>query len=185
MIREINQDAEDRMRKAIETLRKEFTSLRAGRANPSMLDKVTVDYYGVPTPVNQLANVAVPEPRMMMIQPWDKSSLPSIEKAILKSDLGLNPSSDGQVIRIVIPQLTQERRSELVKVVKKKTEDTRVAIRNIRRDANDHIKLLEKEHEVSEDDAKRGQEDMQKATDKFIKEVDHLYTVKEQEIMEV
>ncbi|HWJ03781.1 MAG TPA: ribosome recycling factor [Verrucomicrobiae bacterium] len=185
MIREVVQDAEDRMKKAIETLRKEYSTLRAGRATPSLLDKVAVDYYGVPTPVNQLANISVPEPRLLVIQPWDKSSLPVVEKAILKSDLGLNPSSDGQVIRIVIPQLTQERRNDLVKVVKKKAEETRVAIRNIRRDANDHIKLMEKEHEVSEDEAKRGQDDTQKATDKYIKEVDHVLEVKEQEILEV
>ncbi len=185
MIREIMQDAEDRMKKALDALRREYGTLRAGRANPSLLDKVSVDYYGVPTPVNQLANISAPEPRLLVIQPWDKSSLPTVEKAILKSDLGLTPSSDGQVIRIAIPQLTKERRSELVKVVKKKAEETKVAIRNIRRDANDHIKLMEKEHEVSEDDAKRAQEDIQKSTDKFIKEVDHVLEVKEQEIMEV
>ncbi len=185
MIREIMQDAEDRMKKALDALRREYGTLRAGRANPSLLDKVSVNYYGVPTPVNQLANISAPEPRLLVIQPWDKSSLPTVEKAILKSDLGLTPSSDGQVIRIAIPQLTKERRSELVKVVKKKAEETRVAIRNIRRDANDHIKLMEKEHEVSEDEAKKAQEDIQKATDKFVKEVDHVLEVKEQEIMEV
>lgn len=185
MIQEVKQDAADRMHKAVDAMRKEYSTLRAGRANPSILEKVNVDYYGVPTPVNQLANVSVPESRLLLIQPWDKSTLPNIEKAILKSDLGLTPSSDGQVIRIVIPQLTQERRNELVKVVKKKAEETRVAIRNIRRDANDHIKQLEKEHTVSEDDAKRAQEEMQKSTDKFIKEIDHILSVKEQEIMEV
>lgn len=185
MIREIIQDAEDRMKKTVENLRKEYGSLRAGRANPSLLDKITVDYYGVPTPINQLANISVPEPRMLVIQPWDKSSLPTVEKAILKSDLGLTPSSDGQVIRITIPQLTKERRADLVKVVRKKAEETKVAIRNIRRDANDHIKLMEKEHEVSEDDAKRAQEETQKGTDRFIKEVDHVVQVKEEEIMEV
>lgn len=185
MIREIIQDAEDRMKKAIENLRRDYGTLRAGRANPSLLEKVTVDYYGVPTPVNQLANISVPEPRMLVIQPWDKSSLPTVEKAILKSDLGLNPSSDGQVIRIIIPQLTKERRSELVKVVRKKAEESKVAIRNIRRDANEHIKLLEKEHEVSEDEAKRGQDETQKSTDKYIKDIDHVLQVKEAEIMEV
>jgi ribosome recycling factor len=185
MIREVMQDAEDRMKKAVDALRKEYATLRAGRATPSILDKVFVDYYGVPTPINQMANVSAPEPRLLVIQPWDRTVLPSIEKAIMKSDLGLNPSSDGTVIRIAIPQLTQERRSELGKVVKKKAEDARVGIRNIRRDANEHIKLMEKEHEVSEDDAKRGQEDVQKTTDKYIKEVDHVMEVKEQEIMEV
>ena len=185
MIREIIQDADDRMKKAVDALRKEYGTVRAGRATPSLLEKVTVDYYGVHTPINQLANISVPEPRMLVIQPWDKASLPTVEKAIMKSDLGLNPSSDGQVIRIIIPQLTKERRIELVKVVKKKAEDARVAIRNIRRDANDHIKLMEKDHEVSEDEAKRGQEEIQKGTDKCIKDVDHVYEVKEQEILEV
>lgn len=185
MISEIMHDAEDRMNKAIDALRKEYASLRAGRANPALLEKVMVDYYGVPTPITQMANVSAPEPRMLMIQPWDRSTLPNIEKAIQKSDLGLNPSSDGQVIRIAIPQLTQERRNELVKVAKKKAEDARVAIRNIRRDANDHIKQLEKSRDVSEDEAKRGQEDIQKATDKYIKTIDRVAEVKEQEITEV
>ncbi|HEX3016022.1 MAG TPA: ribosome recycling factor [Desulfobacteria bacterium] len=185
MISEIMHDAEDRMNKAIDALRKEYASLRAGRANPALLEKVMVDYYGVPTPITQMANVSAPEPRMLMIQPWDRSTLPNIEKAIQKSDLGLNPSSDGQVIRIAIPQLTQERRNELVKVAKKKAEDARVAIRNIRRDANDHIKQLEKSRDVSEDEAKRGQEDIQKSTDKYIKTIDRVAEVKEQEITEV
>ncbi len=185
MIREVMQDTEARMKKALDALKREYSTLRAGRATPSLLDKVSVDYYGVPTPINQMANISAPEPRLLVIQPWDKSVLPTIEKAILKSDLGLTPSSDGTVIRIAIPQLTQERRNELAKVVKKKAEEARVAIRNIRRDANEHIKLLEKEHEVSEDESKRGQDDVQKVTDKYIKDVDHILEVKEQEIMEV
>lgn len=185
MIKELVSDAEDKMKKAIEVLRKEYASLRAGRATPSLLDKIAVDYYGVPTPINQLANVSVPEPRSLVIQPWDKSAMPGIEKAILKSDLGLTPNNDGTVIRLTIPQLTQERRNEIVKVVKKKAEDARVAIRNIRRDANDHLKDLEKKHEISEDDFKRAQDDVQKLTDKSIKEVDQVLEHKEQEVMEV
>lgn len=185
MIKDFVSDAEDKMKKAIEVLRKEYASLRAGRATPSLLDKIAVDYYGVPTPINQLANVSVPEPRSLVIQPWDKSAMPAIEKAILKSDLGITPNNDGTVIRLTIPQLTQERRNEMVKVVKKKAEDARVAIRNIRRDANDHIKDLEKKHEISEDDFKRAQDDVQKLTDKSIKEVDQVLEHKEQEVMEV
>ena len=150
-----------------------------------MLEKVTVDYSGTPTPINQVANVSAPEPRLLTIQPWDKSLVPTIEKAILKSDLGLNPSSDGSIIRIVIPQLTQERRLELVKTVKKKAEEARVSIRNIRRDSNDKVKNLEKSKVISEDESKKGQEEIQKLTDKYIKEVDHVLDVKEKEIMEV
>lgn len=185
MIQDVLKDSEERMHKGVDALRKEYASIRAGRANPSILDKVVVDYYGTPTPVNQLANISVPEPRILAIQPWDKSTLPSIEKAILKSDLGLNPSSDGTVIRLIIPQLTAEKRTEIVKTLKKKAEDARVAIRNVRRDANDHLKKLEKEHKASEDEVKRAQDDLQKMTDKSIKEIDHVLDVKEKEILEV
>lgn len=185
MITEVLKEAEERMHKGVDALRKEYSTIRAGRANPSILDKVMVDYYGTPTPVNQLANISVPEPRLLVIQPWDKSVLPVVEKAILKSDLGLNPSSDGTVVRIIIPQLTAERRNELVKTVKKKAEDSRVAVRNIRRDTNDHLKKLEKDHLASEDEVKRATDDVQKMTDKFIKEIDHVLEVKESEIMEV
>jgi len=185
VIKEVVSEAEERMKKAIEVLRKDFASLRAGRATPALLDKILVDYYGVPTPINQMANISVPEPRLLVIQPWDKSVISSIEKAIQKSDLGLTPNNDGTVIRLAIPQLTQERRNELVKVVKKKAEEARVAIRNVRRDANDQLKDFEKEHEISEDDSKRGQEEVQKLTDKCIKEVDQVLSHKEEEIMEV
>ena len=185
MIKEVASEAEDKMKKAMEVLRKDYGSMRAGRATPALLDKVMVDYYGVPTPINQMANVSVPEPRMLVIQPWDKSVMPSIEKAIMKSDLGLTPNNDGTVIRLAIPQLTQERRNELVKSAKKKAEDARVAVRNIRRDANDHLKALQKEKLISEDDDKRAQEDIQKLTDKYVKEIDHILEHKEQEIMEV
>jgi len=185
MIRETVQEAETKMNHTIDLLKKDLASTRAGRANPSILDRVVVDYYGAPTPVTQMANISVPESRLLMIQPWDKTTIPAIEKAIMKSDLGLNPNSDGTVIRLNIPQLTEERRRELVKTVKKKAEDARVAIRNVRRDSNDMLKELEKEHEVSEDDCKRALEEVQKMTDKFIKKVDDVMTLKEMEIMEV
>lgn len=185
MIKDVLKDTEERMTKGVEALRKEYTTVRAGRATPGILDKVMVDYYGTPTPLNQLANISVPEPRMLVIQPWDKSSLPSVEKAILKSDLGLNPSSDGTVIRLIIPQLTQERRVELVKIIKKRAEEARVAVRNVRRDAIEQLKKLEKEHLVSEDEVKRAQENAQKLTDKYVKEIDKILELKEKEIMEV
>lgn len=184
-VKEIYDSHEDRMKKALDVLRKEYSSLRAGRATPALLDKISVDYYGTPTPVNQVANISVPEPRMIVIQPWEKTMLAIIEKAILKSDLGLTPNSDGAVIRLSIPQLTQQRRTELVKVIHKKAEDDRVAIRNLRRDANESIKKLEKDKAISEDEAKKAQDDMQKLTDKYIKEIDHVMTTKEKEIMEV
>ena len=173
------------MKKAIEVLRREYGTLRAGRATPSLLDKITVDYYGTPTPVNQVANISVPEPRTIIIQPWEKNMISPIEKAIMKSDLGLTPNSDGSVIRLSIPQLTQQRRLELVKVVHKKAEEARVAIRNLRRDANDGFKKVEKDKTISEDEAKKAQDDMQKMTDKYIKEVDTIMNAKEKEIMEV
>ncbi len=184
-VKEIYASHEDKMKKALEVLRKELAALRAGRATPALLDKLMVDYYGTPTPVNQVANIAVPEPRMITIQPWEKSMLATIEKAILKSDLGLTPNSDGAVIRLSIPQLTQQRRTELVKVIHKKSEEGRVAVRNLRRDANDAIKKSEKDKTISEDEAKKAQEDMQKLTDKYIKEVDQAMAAKEKEIMEV
>lgn len=185
MINDILSEAEDRMKKAVEYLTKDLATLRAGRANPAMLDKVMVDYYGEPTPLNQLANITVPEARLLVIQPWDKSSMADIEKAILKSDLGVTPNNDGNVIRIVIPQLTEERRKELVKVVKKRGEEAKVAVRNIRRDSNDMLKSSEKEKMISEDEAKRGSEEVQKATDKYIKDIDVILAAKEKDIMEV
>ncbi len=185
MIKDILASHEERMQKSIEALKREFASLRAGRATPSLLDKVMVDYYGAPTPVNQIAKVAVPEPRMIMIQPYEKSILHDIEVAIMKSDLGLSPNSDGTAIRLAIPALTQERRQEIVKQVNKKSEEAKVAIRNVRRDGNDEIKKLEKAKEITEDDSKRGQESIQKLVDKYIKLVDEAKAIKEQEVMEV
>ena len=180
MIKDIFHAQEERMKKTLEALRRDFGSLRAGRATPALLDRVMVDYYGQPTPVSQVAAIAVPEPRMLMITPWEKTILHDIEKAIMKSDLGLTPNSDGTAVRLSIPQLTQERRTELVKSLNKKTE-----IRNIRRDANEQMKKLEKAKEITEDDAKKGQDDMQKLVDKYIKAVEDARVVKEKEIMEV
>lgn len=185
MLKGLINESEDKMKKTIEILRKDLATMRAGRANPSILDKLMVDYYGAATPVNQLANISAPEPRMLTIQPWDKSIIPLIEKAIMKSDLGLNPSSDGAIIRIAIPQLTQERRLELVKTIKKKAEEARVSIRNIRRDSNDKLKAMEKGKEITEDENKKGMDDTQKLTDKYIKEVDQVFEAKEKEIMEI
>ncbi|MGL6015279.1 MAG: ribosome recycling factor [Selenomonadaceae bacterium] len=185
MIKEVLVSHEDRMKKSIEALKREYSSLRAGRATPALLDKIMVDYYNSPTPINQVANISVPEPRMILIQPWEKPMLHEIEKAIMKSDLGLNPNSDGTAIRLSIPQLTQDRRGELVKSVNKKSEETKIAVRNIRRDANDVFKKMEKAKEVTEDEAKKAQDDMQKLVDKYVKEVDSIRAVKEKEIMEV
>jgi len=184
-IKEMYASHEERMKKAIEVLRREYGSLRAGRATTGLLDKVVVEYYGAQSPINQVANVAVPEPRTIVIQPWDKKMLPVIEKAILQSDLGLTPNNDGAIIRLVLPQLTQQRRQELVKVVHKEAEESRVAIRNLRRDANDALKKFEKDKLASEDEVKKAQDDIQKLTDKYIKEVDHIMASKEKEVMEV
>lgn len=184
MPQSIKKNAEDRMEKALSALRKELASLRAGRATPSLVDRIQAEYYGAMTPLNQLANLTVPDSRTLMIQPWDKSSIGAIEKAIMKSDLGLTPTNDGNSIRIVIPALTEERRAELVKTTKKYGEEAKVAIRNIRRDANDEVKKMEKTG-MPEDESRRHQEDIQKSTDKFITEVDKTLAAKEKEIMEV
>ena len=185
MIETIKQDAEERMGKAVANLKKEFASIRTGKASPALLDRIVVDYYGVPTPLNQMAGVSAPEARMLLIQPWDKSALGNIEKAILKSDLGLTPTNDGSVIRLVIPQLTQDSRKELGKKVKKFGEEAKVAVRNIRRDSNDEIKKLEKAKEITEDDSKAAQDVIQKMTDKYGAEVDKAAANKETEIMEI
>lgn len=178
-------DTENKMRKAIEVLRRELVTIRTGRASPALVERLTIDYYGVPTPLNQLAGISAPEPRLLVIQPWDRNVLPLIEKAILKSDLGLNPTNDGRVIRLVIPQLSEERRRELVKVVHRKVEEGRVAVRNLRRDAVEEIKDFEKEKLITEDDLKRGQEQLQKLTDRYIAEAERVGHAKEQEILEV
>jgi ribosome recycling factor len=184
MPQDVKKNAEDRMEKAIIALKKELASFRAGRATPSLLDRIQVEYYGALTPVTQLANINTPDSRTLIIQPWDKSSLSAIEKAIMKSDLGLTPSNDGISIRIGIPALTEERRADLVKMTKRSGEEAKVAVRNIRRDANDDIKKLEKQG-ISEDESRRHQEDIQKTTDKYIVEIDKTLVSKEKEIMEV
>ncbi|MCF6093804.1 ribosome recycling factor [Microaerobacter geothermalis] len=185
MSQNIIEQAEEKMEKAIGAFKKDLSTLRAGRANPAILDRVQVEYYGTMMPINQLANINVPEPRLIVIQPWDKSSIGPIEKAIQKAELGLSPTNDGNVIRLPIPPLTEERRTELVKMLKKMAEESRVAIRNIRRDANDEMKKIEKEGTISEDESRREQEKIQKLTDKYINIVDELMAQKEKDIMEV
>ena len=176
---------EDKMEKSLDVLLDEYASIRAGRANPHVLDRLRIDYYGTPTPIQQVGNVTVPEARMIVIQPWEKSLLKEIEKAILVSDLGINPTNDGNVIRLVFPELTEERRKDLAKDVKKKGEGAKVAIRNIRRDAMDSIKKMEKAGDISEDDLKQGEEIIQKITDKMIEKVDKAIETKTKEIMTV
>ncbi|MDZ4132152.1 MAG: ribosome recycling factor [Dethiobacteria bacterium] len=185
MLDAIYAETEDRMDKVISAFQRELATLRAGRATPALLDRIEVDYYGAMTPLNQLAGVTAPESRLLVIQPWDKQALGDIEKAIMKSDLGLMPNNDGNVIRLSIPQLTEERRKELVKLVRKKAEESKVGIRNVRRDANDDIKHLEKSNDISEDERRRSQDKIQELTDKKILEIDAVMAVKEQEMMEV
>lgn len=176
---------EDKMEKSHDVLLDEYASIRAGRANPHVLDKLRVDYYGTPTPLQQVANISVPEPRMILIQPWERKLIKDIEKAILTSDLGINPNNDGSSIRLVFPELTEERRKELAKDVKKKGENTKVAVRNIRRDANDAIKKMEKAGDISEDELAEGEDKIQKMTDKMIERIDKAVEAKTKEIMTV
>lgn len=185
MPKQVIANAKERMTKAIQSYTRELASIRAGRANAALLDRITVDYYGAPTPVNQLAGVSVPEARLLVIQPYDKTILSEIEKAILKSDLGLTPSNDGNIIRLSIPQLTEERRKDLVKLVKKESEEGKIAIRNIRRDANDDLKKLEKSGDITEDDLRGYTDDIQKLTDEHINKIDSITKDKEKEILEV
>lgn len=182
---DVHKEAEVKMEKTIEAYKEELLSIRAGRANPTLLDKVMVECYGQPTPINQVANISAPEPRMLVVQPWDKTLISDIEKGILLSDLGLNPSNDGKIIRIAIPMLTEERRKELIKVVKKNGENAKVVIRNTRRDQNDAIKALEKNKEISEDERKAAEDVMQEITDKYTKEVDRITEAKEAELIEI
>ena len=185
MINDVIADARARMQKAIEATKHEFASLRTGRASPVLLEQIRVDYYGVPTPITQVATVTVPEPRLLVIHPWDKKIVKDVEKAILKSELGLVPSTDGVLVRVPIPSLTEERRRELVKVARKHAEEGRVAIRNVRREAKEMIEQLEEDGEVSEDESKRGLDELQKLTDKSIAEIDALLATKDKEIMEL
>lgn len=185
MVDDLFGDADRRMQKAIEALKQDLTAIRTGRASSALVDRITVDYYGTPTPISQVATVSVPEARLLVIQPWDRKQLADIEKAIQKSDLGINPSNDGQVIRLAIPPLNEERRREMVKTVHKKLDEHKVAIRNVRRDAHDKLREREKKKEISEDELKRSTERLQKLTDRFIDEMDKIGKSKEQEILEV
>jgi ribosome recycling factor len=185
MIDEVKNDAEDRMKKAIEALRRELATVRTGRASPTLVERVEVDYYGAMTPLNQLAGISAPEARLLVIQPWDKGSLNAIERAIRTSDLGLNPTNDGDLIRIAIPALTEERRQEMVKVVRGKIEDCRVAVRNIRRDAISQVKEMMQEKMISEDDERRGEQTIQGLTDKYIEQAETIGKEKEEDVLEV
>lgn len=182
---DVQQVLEEKMRKSISVLKEELNTVRAGRANPALLDKVMVDYYGSPTPLKNISNISVPDPRSLMISPFDPKSIHDIEKAINIANLGINPSNDGKVIRLVIPAVTEERRKELIKVIKKYGEDAKVAVRNERRDANDELKKQEKAGELTEDDLKKSLEEVQKKTDKTMKDIDQIVVDKEKEIMEV
>ncbi len=184
-MKELLKNTEEKMNKTVGVLEREYKSIRAGRANIAVLDRITVDYYGCPTPIQQMAAVSVPEPRILMIQPWDATTLKEIEKAILTSDIGINPQNDGRVIRLSFPPLTEERRKEIVKEVRKTAEDNKVAIRNTRRDAIEKLKALKKANTITEDDVADGEKKIQNLTDKFCKEIDDLAALKEKEIMEI
>lgn len=185
MIKDVIKTLEEKMKKSMAVLNSDLSTMKAGRANPTMLDRIHVEYYGNMCALNQVANISSPEPRLLVITPWEKSMLKEIEKAILKSDLGINPSNDGTIIRLLVPELTEETRKNLVKNVKKAGEDTKVAIRSIRRDANDRIKALKKDSDLSEDQVKKAEDDIQKITDNFVKEIDKMVAAKEKEIMTV
>ena len=184
-MKEVYNYTKEKMTKTLDVLKKDYAAIRAGRATASVLDKVTVDYYGTPTPVNQLATVSVAEARILTIQPWDKSILHAIEKAIQTSDIGINPQNDGSVIRLTFPQLTEDHRKSIVKIVSKMAEDSKVAIRSIRRDAMDKLKKMQKASEITEDDLKNGEEEIQKITDGFVKDIDKVAQAKEKEVMEI
>ena len=181
----IKKNLEERSKKTISVLKEDLNTVRAGRANPALLDKVSVQYYGSPTPLKNLSNISTPDPRTLLITPFDPKSISEIEKAINMANIGINPSNDGKCIRLVIPPVTEDRRKELTKTVKKMGEESKVAIRNLRRDANDHLKKMEKNHEITEDESKKALDDVQKATDKVIKEIDDIVAAKEKEILEV
>ena len=185
MIDDVMNTAKEKMQKSCAVYERDMAGLRAGRANPQLLDRILVDYYGTPTPINQIGNISSPEPRLLVISPWEAKMIPQVEKAIQKSDLGLNPSNDGKIIRLVFPELNEERRRDLTKIASKGAEETKVAIRSIRRDAIEQIKKLKKNSEITEDDQRDAEEEMQKITDKAIKDVDAIYDRKEKEIMEV
>jgi ribosome recycling factor len=181
---EVFTSADAKMRKAVEVLKHELATIRTGRAHPGLVEHIMVDYHGTPVPLNQIAGIGIPEARLLVIQPWDKQVLPNVEKAILKSDLGLTPNNDGNIIRLAIPQLTEERRSQLVKVVRKRVEDGKVAVRNVRRDAVEGLRKLKESKEMSEDEQKRSMVRLQQLTDKFIEEIDRVAKSKEAELLE-
>ncbi len=185
MIDDVMLTAEEKMQKSCAAYERDMMGLRAGRANPKLLDRIMVDYYGTQTPIPQIGNISSPEPRLLVIAPWEAKMIPQVEKAIQKSDLGLNPSNDGKIIRLVFPELNEERRRDLTKIASKGAEETKVAIRNIRRDAVEQVKKMKKNSEITEDDQKDAEEEIQKMTDKAIKDVDAIYAKKEKEIMEV
>ena len=184
-VKEVLDTAKDKMNKSCAVYQRDMVGLRAGRANPQLLDRITVDYYGTPTPLNQVGNISSPEPRLLVISPWESKMISDIEKAIQKSDLGLNPTNDGKIIRLVFPELNEERRKELTKVARKSAEEAKVAIRAIRRDAIEQVKMLKKDSLITEDEQRKAEEDAQKLTDKAIKDVDAICAAKEKEIMEV
>jgi ribosome recycling factor len=185
MVQEQIQDAKTRMHKAIESLKNELSSVRSGRASPGLVEHLRVDYYGTPTPLNQLATISTPDARLIVIQPYDRGAMGSVEKAILRSDLGLTPSNDGTVIRLSIPPLTEDRRRDLAKHVRKRVEEARVAVRNVRRDIHDHMRKLEHDHTISQDDLHRSETELQKLTDEQVKEIDKIGETKEQELLTV
>ena len=185
MTQQLLGDAETRMRKTSEVLARELALIRTGRASPALIEELAVEYYGTPTPLKQIASITAPEPRMLMIQPYDRASIPQIEQAISKSDLGLSPAADGALLRLPIPTMTQERRLDMAKLVRKRVEDDRVAVRNVRRDVLDHLRKLERDKEVSQDEERRSQDQLQKLTDRYVQELDKLGAAKEAEVMEV
>ncbi len=184
-IKEVLEESDARKKRSVEALKRELSTIRTGRASPALVENIVVDYYGAPTPLNQMASISVPEARLLVVQPWDRQSLPAVEKAILKNDLGLNPNNDGTLIRLAIPQLTEERRKELVRLVRKKTEEGRVEVRNIRRSMVEKLRSLEKDKEISQDESKRAQDQVQKMTDLHISQMDSIAEEKEKEVMEV
>lgn len=185
MVKDVVNKAKAAMDKSLDALKKEFTRVRTGRASVSLLDDIRIDYYGTPTPLNQVGTLVVPEPRLITIQPWEKKLIPDIERAILKSDLGLNPVSDGVQVRLAIPALTEERRKEMAKMLKRMGEDAKIAIRNVRRDANETLKKMEKEKEISEDELKRSEKEIQDITDQYVRKADDMVAAKEKEVMEI
>jgi ribosome recycling factor len=183
-MKEVYKEATNKMEKTLQVLRSDLASIRAGRANPHILDRIMVDYYGTPTPINQVGNISSPEPRLLVISPWEPNMIPAIEKEIMKSDIGITPNNDGKVIRLVFPELTEERRKELVKMINKYGEESKIAVRSIRRDANDTLKKMKKANEITEDEQRLGENEIQSITDNHIKQIDEIVKEKEKEIME-